>query len=284
MAFLALLFNILMLLHVSLYGVYFKSLLFPSFPHFGALDWSLLSFFSMLIFSTLPLWGAIPRYFSYVYTFINFISEHKMECLRIAQKNGVSKLQWYAVPWMGFIFFLISMACSMWIHGSPTVQTVGIAGWWGSFHWQVLRERRWCAREIEEEVDIRSFMGTSMFFLLLYIIPIYLRIYWDYMTSNRFMGIITLVYTFKIFPTWFHFLIGKRPFIIKSFAGRPGSQELFRTSLFYGDFGRMSLVKDLRKKEEEWIRKYKILIILFFSSIMILTAILMIKDVIMWFQ
>ncbi|WP_149453188.1 hypothetical protein [Pasteuria penetrans] len=164
---------------------------------------------------------------------------------------------------------MITMAFSAWEQKSFTALTLGIVGWWGSLHWQILRERHWCAGEIKEEVDIRSFTGMSIAFLSLYVIPIYLYIHWYYISYNGFLVIIAAVYSFRIFPTFAHFLLGKRPFLLKSFANREGSSELSITSIFYDDFGRMYLVTDLRKKSEAWFHKYKFFIISFFCIIII---------------
>ncbi|WP_149452966.1 hypothetical protein [Pasteuria penetrans] len=282
--FLALLFHIMMLLHISLYGIRFGSFLSPFSPHFGALDWSLLLFIFMIVIHVLPLGGVIRSYLLYICTRVDFIRTHRLKCLQIAQRRGVTKLQWYVISWAGFIWFLVTMAFSAWVQKSLIVLTLGIVGWWGSFHWQILRERRWCVGEIEEEVDIRSFTGTSIAFLLLYIIPIYWYMYRDDMSYQMFLGFVALAYSLRVFPTWAHFLLGKRPFLLRSFVDKEEGLEFSSTSLFYDNFGRGHLIADIRKRKEFFLKKYKFLFILFFSAIGVIAVLFIVEDIMDWFR
>ncbi|WP_149453505.1 hypothetical protein [Pasteuria penetrans] len=277
--FLAFLFHILFLLHISLYGrTPFAPFLFPSLPHGWVLEWSLSCFFSIIALRLLELHSIFTKYLYYLYERISFLRSHRLKCFHTAKQKGITKWQWYAASWIGFIWFLLSMIFSAWIQKSYVVLTAGVVGWWGSLHWQIFRERYWLKEQVEEKIDFLSFSKFSIFFLLMYVVPIHLNMYLDHdVHSFPFSGLIMILYSLWIFPTWAHFLLGKRPFILKSFI--EGDQGGFsNTSMFYDDFGGMISIVDTREKRGYFsFRRFDFL---FFCAVGVWVVFILIKKMV----
>ncbi|WP_149452704.1 hypothetical protein [Pasteuria penetrans] len=254
--FLSFLFNTLISFHINLYfDKLFEASLFPSLPHGWVLEHNLGYFSVVFIFQFFVFYGRFTVYLHYIYNRICFIRWHRLQCFRIAKQGGVTRWKWHALPWLGFAAFLGSMILSIWVSETHIVLTIGIMSWWGSFHWQILRERRWLRGHIEERVDFYSFTLFSTFYLLIYIYLV------NYVTSFKILSVAIMYYFLRVFPTWAHFLFGKRPFLLKSSLSKGNSGEddqgwFSNASMFYDDIMGMGDIEGVQKKRKGLLYKY----------------------------
>lgn len=163
------------------------------------------------------------------------LSRYRKTCYRLAKQRGIAGWRWYAVPWMGVLFFLLSIGVSFGIDLLPVGLVVGMILWCAVFKWQTLREERWCAES--GEID-RNFVHRRISqFLFFYPIPLLLFYGWVHFSvvdhSKDYFAIVFIsYYSVSVFPSWLQLLLGQR-------TGSSRDRSLWKSINSYGCFGKV---------------------------------------------
>ncbi|WP_149453859.1 hypothetical protein [Pasteuria penetrans] len=180
------------------------------------------------------------------------LQRYRQNCFLIARRRrGVSKFRWYFVPWLGFVWFLLTTVVFIFIKNSSLWLTLGIWGWGISLKWQTVREKFWCGKE-GQNTDV-LFVNTAFLLFLWYPIPLHLYyvmkkiLLYGYDVGTKISFFLYFVYTCLVFPLWFHLLLGRRT-IFTGYDAKKYPNEITNVHgsispggmVYYDDFGGMS--------------------------------------------